>query len=113
MRRNTGFRHIAVVFGTRPEIVKVAPIVRMLGRRARLVHSGQHADKELSGMFLSAAELPEPEALPGICGLPRHAQIGRMVEQLGGLFARHPPAAVVVQGDTNTASAGAQAASYT
>src|SRR5258708_25802165 len=105
MRRNTGFRHIAVVFGTRPEIVKVAPIVRMLGRRARLVHSGQHADKELSGMFLSAAELPEPEALPGICGLPRHAQIGTMVHQLCGLFARPPPAALVGPVYTNTASA--------
>jgi UDP-N-acetylglucosamine 2-epimerase (non-hydrolysing) len=35
-----------------------------------------------------------------------------MVEQLGDIFAADPPAAVVVQGDTNTASAGAQAASY-
>jgi len=51
--------------------------------------------------------------LSGICGEPRHVQIGRMVEQLGGMFAKRPPAAVVVQGDTNTVSAAAQAGSYT
>lgn len=112
MEQNSAFRHIAVVVGTRPEIVKLAPIVRMLGPNAKLVHTGQHTDEELSGVFLAAAGLAEPERLSGICGQPRHAQIGMMVEQLGALFARHRPAAVVVQGDTNTASAGAQAASY-
>jgi UDP-N-acetylglucosamine 2-epimerase (non-hydrolysing) len=35
-----------------------------------------------------------------------------MVEQLGAIFSEHPPAAVLVQGDTNTASAAAQAANY-
>ena len=47
--------------------------------------------------------------LSGICGEPRYAQIGRITEQLGELFARRRPAAVVVQGDTNTAMAAAQA----
>ena len=98
--------------GTRPEIVKLAHIVRELGPDARLIHSGQHADEELSGVFLSAARLPGPELLSGICGEPRHVQVGRMVEQLGALFTRRRPAAVLVQGDTNTVLAGAQAANY-
>ena len=63
-------------------------------------------------MFLAGAHLPEPETLSGICGEPRHVQVGRMVEQLGGMFAGRAPAAVLVQGDTNTVSAAAQAASY-
>ncbi len=104
--------HIAVVIGTRPEIVKLAPIVRILGPRARLIHTGQHRDDELSGVFLSAAGLPDPEMLSGICGEPRPAQIGRMIERLGSMFADRPPAAVLVQGDTNTVSAAAQAANY-
>jgi UDP-N-acetylglucosamine 2-epimerase (non-hydrolysing) len=108
----TGISRVAVVIGTRPEIVKLAPIVRLLGRQARLIHTCQHRDDELSGVFLSAARLPEPEMLSGICGEPRHAQIGRMTEQLGGMFAERPPAAVLVEGDTNTVSAAAQAGNY-
>ena len=84
----------------------------MLGPAAWLIHSGQHTDEELSGVFFAAAQLPAPETLSGICGEPRHVQIGRMVEQFGALFTRRRPAAVVVQGDTNTASAAAQAGNY-
>jgi UDP-N-acetylglucosamine 2-epimerase (non-hydrolysing) len=112
MRKDTEYPYIAVVVGTRPEIVKLAHIVRMLGSRAQLLHTGQHADKELSGVFFSAAGLPAPQTMPGICGQPRHVQVGKMVEHLGALFARRPPAAVLVQGDTNTALAGAQAGNY-
>jgi UDP-N-acetylglucosamine 2-epimerase (non-hydrolysing) len=84
----------------------------MLGFGARLLHTGQHADEELSGVFFSAAGLPAPQTMPGICGQPRHVQVGKMVEHLGALFARRPLAAVLVQGDTNTALAGAQAGNY-
>jgi UDP-N-acetylglucosamine 2-epimerase (non-hydrolysing) len=104
--------HIAVAVGTRPEIVKLASIVRILGKGARFLHTGQHADTELSGVFLEAARLPPPEILDGICGQPRHTQVGLMIERLGAIFTEHPPAAVLVQGDTNTASAAAQAGNY-
>jgi len=103
---------IAVIVGTRPEIVKLAPVIRLLGDNATLIHSRQHEDEELSGVFLAAAGLTQAQALSGIRGEPRYAQVGRMIEQLGALLAAQRPAAVIVQGDTNTASAGAQAASY-
>jgi UDP-N-acetylglucosamine 2-epimerase (non-hydrolysing) len=86
--------------------------VRVLGNCARFLHTGQHTDAELSGLFLEAAQLPTPETLGGMCGQPRHVQVGRMVEQLGAMFADKPPTAVLVQGDTNTASAAAQAGNY-
>jgi UDP-N-acetylglucosamine 2-epimerase (non-hydrolysing) len=104
--------HIAVVVGTRPEIVKLAPIIRALGPSARFLHSCQHRDEELSGVFLAGARLPQPEMLLGICGQPRPIQIGRMITQLGAAFAERLPAAVLVQGDTNTVCAAAQAGSY-
>jgi UDP-N-acetylglucosamine 2-epimerase (non-hydrolysing) len=94
---------VTVVVGTRPEIVKLAPIVRILGATATLIHSGQHTDNELSGVFFTAAGLPEPETLSGICAQPRHVQVARIVDQLGARFERRRPAAVLVQGDTNTA----------
>ena len=77
-----------------------------------LIHSGQHTDDELSGVFFSAAGLPVPHTLSGICSQPRHVQVARIVEQLGEQFARQRPAAVLVQGDTNTAQAAAQAGDY-
>ena len=105
------YPQVAVVVGTRPEIVKLAPIVRILGPAATLIHSGQHTDNELSGVFFAAAGLPEPETLSGICAQPRHVQVARIVDQLGARFERRP-AAVLVQGDTNTAQAAAQAGHY-
>jgi UDP-N-acetylglucosamine 2-epimerase (non-hydrolysing) len=112
MLQNADSRGIAIVVGTRPEIVKLAPVIRALGPNARFLHTCQHRDEQLSGVFLVGAGLPRPEMLSGICGEPRHVQIGRMVEQLGCMFTERPPAAVLVQGDTNTVSAAAQAASY-
>jgi UDP-N-acetylglucosamine 2-epimerase (non-hydrolysing) len=113
MSLNDNSGQIAVIVGTRPEIVKLAPVIRLLGDNATLIHSRQHEDEELSGVFLAAAGLTQAQSLTGIRGEPRHAQVGRMVEQLGALLSAQRPAAVIVQGDTNTASAGAQAASYT
>jgi UDP-N-acetylglucosamine 2-epimerase (non-hydrolysing) len=112
MLSNTDSCRIAAVVGTRPEIVKLADVIRILAQTARFLHTCQHRDEELSGVFLAGAKLPQPEMLSGICGEPRYVQIGRMVEQLGRIFAEQPPAAVLVEGDTNTVSAAAQAGSY-
>ena len=112
MPSNATAGRIAVVIGTRPEIVKLAPVIRMLGASGRLLHTCQHEDEELSGVFLAAAGIAAAQSLTGICGAPRHAQVGRMIEQLGTVFCADPPAAVIVQGDTSTACAAAQAASY-
>jgi len=112
VRNDPASGYIAIVVGTRPEIVKLAHIARMLGPRARLIHTGQHTDEELSGVFLAAAGLPAPHTLSGVCGEPRHRQVGRIIEQLGEEFARERPAAVLVQGDTNTAMAAAQAGNF-
>ncbi len=104
--------HIAIVTGTRPEIIKLAHLCRALGADGKVVHTNQHQDNDLAGIFLSAADLRPARTLAGIKGLPRYAQVARMLKQLGDAFAADHPAAVVVQGDTNTALAAAQAANY-
>ncbi|MEU2854230.1 non-hydrolyzing UDP-N-acetylglucosamine 2-epimerase [Streptomyces syringium] len=103
-------RSIAIVLGTRPELVKLTDLVRLLGPAAHLVHTGQHYDEELSGRFLAELGLPEPTFLTGIGGRPRAVQISAALAQLDTLFTTEPPQAVVVQGDTNAALAGALAA---
>ncbi|WP_083977159.1 non-hydrolyzing UDP-N-acetylglucosamine 2-epimerase [Kitasatospora azatica] len=104
---------VAVVLGTRPEILKLARVVRGLGDRARVVYTGQHYDEALSDGVFRGLRLPAPDVrLTDIGGAPRGQQIGSMISALSELFSADPPAAVVVQGDTNTTSAGAQAAQY-
>ncbi|MER5639260.1 UDP-N-acetylglucosamine 2-epimerase (non-hydrolyzing) [Kitasatospora sp. NPDC002227] len=108
--RRTGSPRIAVVLGTRPELVKLAPLIHELGPAARLVHTGQHWDEAMSGRFLRELDLPEPELLTGVGGRPRAGQIAASLDQLDAAFAAERPGAVVVQGDTNATLAGALAA---
>ncbi|WP_240361662.1 UDP-N-acetylglucosamine 2-epimerase (non-hydrolyzing) [Streptomyces sp. MBT27] len=103
-------RSIAVVLGTRPELVKLTEVIRLLGPAAHVVHTGQHYDEELSGRFLADLAIPEPTYLTGIGGRPRAVQISAALGQLDALFTAEPPRAVVVQGDTNAALSGALAA---
>lgn len=100
---------VAVVLGTRPEIIKLGPLLRIMPQAA-VIHTGQHFDRALSQVFFDAFSLPAPDAFLGVGGASRGAQIGRAVDALDRLFGEGRPLAVVVQGDTNSALAGALAA---
>lgn len=105
--------HVAVVLGTRPEIIKLAGIIRELGPRARVIHTGQHYDDAMSGQFLDQLGIGAPDVvLSGIGGQSRGHQIAAAIAALTDLFEKDRPSVVIVQGDTNAVSAGAQAASY-
>jgi UDP-N-acetylglucosamine 2-epimerase (non-hydrolysing) len=103
-------KSIAVVLGTRPEIVKLAHIIRMLGDAARVIHTGQHYDPNLSETFFREMELPPPDLFLQVGGTSRGHQIGEGIKALDSHFADSPPTAVLVQGDTNAVTAGALAA---
>ena len=103
-------KSMAVVLGTRPEIVKLAHIIRMLGDAARVVHTGQHYDPGLSETFFRELELPRPDLFLEVGGTSRGQQIGEGVKALDAYFSDDPPTAVIVQGDTNAVTAGALAA---
>jgi len=103
-------KSVAVVFGTRPEIIKLALIIRALGTTANLIHTGQHYDSTLSDSFLDAFDLGVPDAHLGVGGKSRAGQIASAVAALDDLFVEERPVCVVVQGDTNTTLAGAIAA---
>jgi UDP-N-acetylglucosamine 2-epimerase (non-hydrolysing) len=103
-------KSVAVVFGTRPEIIKLAGIIDLLGGRAHTIYSGQHFDESLSRIFFEDLELPRPDVQLAVGGGTRAYQLGELVLGLEKQFAAHSPAVVVVQGDTNTALGGALAA---
>lgn len=103
-------RSVAVVLGTRPEIIKLAHVIRLLGPAANVLHTGQHYDWGLSAVFIEAFGLPEPGAHLEVGGKTRGDQIGLAVSALDRYLADHRPEALVVQGDTNTSLAGGIAA---
>lgn len=101
---------IAFVLGTRPEIVKLAPLIRHFAHEAAVVYTGQHYDACMSTAFFADCGLAAPDTVLRVGGLSRSAQIGTGIRELGDHFAAARPAVVVVQGDTNSALAGALAA---
>jgi UDP-N-acetylglucosamine 2-epimerase (non-hydrolysing) len=106
-------RRIVVALGTRPEIIKLAPVIHALGPAASIVWTGQHYDPALSSVFFAGSRIPEPSVrLDGIGGESRGRQIAFAIGGLVAEFEAQRPDAVVVQGDTNTTSAAAQAAHY-
>src|SRR3990172_9846049 len=98
---------IAVVLGTRPEIVKLAHIIRILGPAARVIHTGQHYDPNLSASFFADLSLPEPDLFLEVGGASRAPHIPEATSLLDAHFSERRPLAVVVQGDTNAVAAGA------
>ncbi|UWG50182.1 UDP-N-acetylglucosamine 2-epimerase [Halalkaliarchaeum sp. AArc-CO] len=110
----TGGRTLAIVLGTRPEIIKLAPIVRecvRTGADFTLVHTGQHYSDTLDSVFFDRLELPDPDYNLGV-GSGSHAeQTGEMLIEVGQVLERESPDVVFVQGDTNSVLAGAIATS--
>ncbi|WP_432574213.1 non-hydrolyzing UDP-N-acetylglucosamine 2-epimerase [Kineococcus sp. SYSU DK005] len=107
---------VTVVMGTRPEIIKLAPVLlalEALGVEQDVVFTGQHYDPELTEVFFRGCGLrPPATVLEGVGGADRVDQITASIAQLSLRMRAQRPGAVVVQGDTNSANAGAQAAHY-
>jgi UDP-N-acetylglucosamine 2-epimerase (non-hydrolysing) len=106
---------IVYVVGARPNFVKTAPVVeamrrRLPGARHVVVHTGQHYDAEMSGVFLRELGLATPDVFLGV-GSGTHAEqtAGALVGVERVLLERRP-ALVVVVGDVNSTLAGALAA---
>jgi UDP-N-acetylglucosamine 2-epimerase (non-hydrolysing) len=106
---------VLLVVGARPNFVKVAPLYRALlalpDVDPRLLHTGQHYDRALSGAFLEQLELPEPDHHLA-AGSGTHAeQTASVLTGTERVLAAERPDAVVVAGDVNsTLGAGLAAA---
>lgn len=106
---------IALVVGTRPEAIKLAPLVRALravpGVEPVLVSTGQH--RQMLDQALRVFGLA-PDVDLGVMtpGQTLEELTARTVEGMRGWLARTRPVRVVVQGDTTTAFAAALAAFY-
>jgi UDP-N-acetylglucosamine 2-epimerase (non-hydrolysing) len=104
---------VAVVLGTRPEIIKFSPIIRefeRLGLDYFVLHTGQHYSYNMDRVFFEQLELPEARYNLDV-GSGSHAeQTGKMLIGVEKVLVSERPSIVLVEGDTNTVLAGALAA---
>lgn len=104
---------ISVVIGTRPELIRISPLVRLLHKDAgvamRFIDTGQHYDYELDGIFIKELELPKPVSL-GVGSHSQGEQTGLAMIKIEKELVESRPDAVVVVGDTNSTLAGALSA---
>ena len=105
--------HLLIVIGTRPNFIKVTrfkAVAAALGLgKVTLVHTGQHYDHAMSGVFFEQFRL-QPDCVLALEGKSAAAQFAAMVEQLVACMERLKPDFVLVPGDVNSTLAGALAA---
>ena len=106
---------IVIVVGTRPEFMKMGPVIWALKKRGiafKLIHTGQHYDYSMSKVFFDELELPEPDEFLEVGGKTRAIQLKLIEEKLCETLQNQEKAitTVCVQGDTNSVLGAARAA---
>ena len=98
---------ISIVLGTRPEIIKLSPIIRLANKKnVDVIFSGQHYDYNLGLRFIEELGLQKPDFKMKLSRTNPAKQVGEMIQELSGILLETKPDTVIVQGDTNTVLAG-------
>jgi len=103
--------HLLHVVGARPNFMKAAPVIRALSNRPdvrqTLIHTGQHYDPALSGIFFTQLNLPEPDVNLDV-GSGSHAwQTAEVMRRFEPVLLERKPDMVLVYGDVNSTLAAA------
>jgi UDP-N-acetylglucosamine 2-epimerase (non-hydrolysing) len=102
---------VMIVIGTRPQIIKSAPIITRAREYSKIelsvIHTGQHYDYEMSKVFFNELSLPDPIVNLNIGSGSHTWQIANMMLGLERIYNELSPDIVLVPGDTNSTLAGA------
>ena len=101
---------IGVILGTRPEIIKLAPVIRECEKRKLdyfILHTGQHYSYEMDKIFFDELNLPKPKYNLEIGSHIYGKQLMLMVKGLEKILKKERPDVILVLGDTNTVLCGA------
>lgn len=105
------------IVGARPQIIKASAISRTIKNKFYdritevLVHTGQHYDNELSGVFFDELEIHLPDYNLGVGSAKHGKQISMMISGIEDILLKEVPDCVILYGDTNSTLAAAIAAS--
>ena len=103
---------IVHVLGTRPNFVKMAPVIAASRERfgpegSVIVHTGQHYDRAMSDIFFEELGVPEPEHMLGVGSGAHGVQTAKVIERLEPVLRAERPDLVLVPGDVNSTLAAA------
>ncbi|MCJ7574418.1 UDP-N-acetylglucosamine 2-epimerase, partial [Candidatus Bathyarchaeota archaeon] len=104
---------VAVILGTRPEIIKMSPVIRELDGRGLdyfVLHTGQHYSYEMDRVFFDELRLPEAKYNLEVRSGTHAEQTGKMLIGIEKNLLDEKPDVVLVEGDTTTVLSGALAA---
>ncbi|HKV03601.1 MAG TPA: UDP-N-acetylglucosamine 2-epimerase (non-hydrolyzing) [Candidatus Acidoferrales bacterium] len=105
---------IVNVVGARPNLVKIAPLLRAMRERPEiqplLVHTGQHYDEKLSDVFFRQMSIPEPDVNLEVGSGSQAFQTAEILKRIEPVLREHRPDLVLVVGDVNSTIAASLAA---
>ncbi len=104
---------ITIIAGARPNFIKIAPIIKAIQKRQsennnlifRLVHTGQHYDKNLSDTFFEELNIPKPNANLEVKSGSQAEQTGAIMIAFEKELQQFPADLVLVVGDVNSTMA--------
>ena len=98
---------IATVVGTRPEIIRLACVIKKLDKHCEhvLIHTGQNYDYELNEIFFDDLGIRKPDYFLGAAGTTGAETIGNVIIKVDQVLEEIQPEAMLVLGDTNSCMA--------
>ncbi len=96
---------VMTIFGTRPEIIRLSPILKILDQFCEhtTVHTGQNYHESLSDIFIKELEVRPPNVHFGIKSKSFGDQIGQILSKTDEILEQYKPDKVLILGDTNSA----------
>ena len=102
------------VVGARPNLPKIAPLIRAMRRHSEiepiLVHTGQHYDETLSDVFFRQMDIPAPDVNLEVGSGSHAAQTAEVLRRIEPVLIEYKPDLVLVVGDVNSTLAVSLAA---
>ena len=93
----------AIVLGTRPEIIKLSPLIKQLNKKSTsVIFTGQHYDYNMSMNFIDQLGMSKPNYSMKIPPMKPTLQVAEIIKKLSKILETEKPETVIVQGDTNT-----------
>jgi UDP-GlcNAc3NAcA epimerase len=105
------------IVGARPQFIKLAPLCRAIEKHNdqspirkiehQIIHTGQHYDREVAGLFFKQMKISTPSHNLGVGSGSHGTQLARMLARMEPILCSEKPDWVIVYGDTNSTFAGA------